>query len=519
MAAKKPRKIKCPYCEFKAEREKLITHVIDEHEEMIPEGYTARRVIFNYINHKEHGNCVICKKPTEWIEEAGHYDRYCSKKCREIARKNYMENVWAVRGTTNLLNDEEHQKKMLAGRRISGTYRFKDGGVRSYTGSYEKRLLEFADKCLNIHSDHIMTPGPTLLYSFEGNDHKWIIDQFWVPWNLLIEVKDGGAHPNTKHMPDTRLKQVCKEVMITDLGTYNYLRLTDNQFPQLIEILMEIKKENMDAESDHKAIIKIYEDAHIVPPIKDPRDQHGVFMIQSDFQYAEGEETFYLRKPFKDPRLQHGVFMIAYSLSSYIDDESIEGFAIAPELIPKKILVVKNNKITVESASFLDNRKITVYKYLGNKTIRDIITTEDVGDYYFYEALAGKKMYMTEQVALDYENFVEYDPNIFKSMNESYNATLIHEFKTVNETRFYFPMMTEETVNKEHILTCGYDGICICEDINGFFVYNTILDQRSKSFESIDEISEDLVRQIYCTDMRRVPYYACTEFSPFTLSE
>jgi len=42
-------------------------------------------------------------------------------------------------------------------------------------------------------------------------------------------------------MVDYRAKQEAKEKMITNLGTYNYLRLTDNDFSQLLSILAELK--------------------------------------------------------------------------------------------------------------------------------------------------------------------------------------------------------------------------------------------------------------------------------------
>ena len=58
-------------------------------------------------------------------------------------------------------------------------------------------------------------------------------------------------------MEEYREKQIAKETMITELGTYNYLRLTDNQFGQLLSILLELKQEMMDdSEENRKAIIR-----------------------------------------------------------------------------------------------------------------------------------------------------------------------------------------------------------------------------------------------------------------------
>jgi hypothetical protein len=42
-------------------------------------------------------------------------------------------------------------------------------------------------------------------------------------------------------MTEYRAKQIAKEKMITNMGEYNYLRLTDNDFSQLFTMLAELK--------------------------------------------------------------------------------------------------------------------------------------------------------------------------------------------------------------------------------------------------------------------------------------
>lgn len=486
MANKK--KYKCPYCDARMYRERLIIHVADKHEEMIPQEFTPRRVVFNSINHKDGGRCVICGKPSRWIEESGHYDRYCSKACRTKAREKYKENILRVRGTTNLLEDPEVQTKMLAGRSISGEYKFTDGGIRSYTGSYEAKLLEFADKALNIPSEYIETPGPILEYQYNGKKHNWVTDQYWWPWNLIIEVKDGGKNPNKKPMEDSRSRQLCKELMITDKGTYNYLRLTDNQFPQLIELLLEIKQENMNGGAI-QPIIKIYENT----------------LIES------ASERLINKHPKQDLRMQSGVYFISYSFVNDIDDESIEGFAIADDLIPSKLLRIKENKIVVEDGSFLDNRKVTVYKYLGDKTIRDIITTKEVGEDYFYTALTGNKMFIAEQPLLDYQNFDMVDFSLYKYIKESYDATMWDEFNQVVNKRFVLPVVSITEKAKADLITNGVSNITILEDMDGYFVYNDILQQRSKSYVSVSDIPKKVVKLISSQNIRESVYNAYTD--------
>lgn len=243
------KKYKCPYCNNRYERKKLINHVNNIHKEMIPEGYTATRVVFNSINNKTCGYCRVCKSETEWNEKSGRYEVLCNNpKCKEKMREEYKKNMLRVKGTYNILNDPEQQKKMLANRSISGKYKFQDGGEVVYTGSFEKNLFQFLDIFMDVDSKDIIVPGPTLEYTYKGKTHFYITDAYYIPYNLIIEVKDGGDNPNNKDTPGMRAsreKTIEKERLICDSGEYNYIRLTDNQFDQLIDIFMQLKYQAM----------------------------------------------------------------------------------------------------------------------------------------------------------------------------------------------------------------------------------------------------------------------------------
>lgn len=256
------KRYKCPYCELRDERKKLITHIDKRHEEMLPEGYDGARTVYDMINHTNgHGTCRICKKDTQWNTSSQRYDVLCGNpKCKEAMREEYKKNMIRVKGTYNILNDPEQQQKMLANRKISGKYKYSDGTVFTYTGSYEKKLLEFEDNVMNIPSKDIMMPGPTIEYMYKGEKHFYIADQLYIPYNLIIEIKDGGDNKNGKETPGmiaSREKTIEKEKVITDKGEYNYLRLTNNDFVQLIEIFMELK-ENYINGNDSK-VIRIHE--------------------------------------------------------------------------------------------------------------------------------------------------------------------------------------------------------------------------------------------------------------------
>lgn len=255
------KKYRCPYCDnYKDESPKLIEHIEEEHPDLIPKGYSATRVVYNIRNKRDHGTCPICKKPTPWNEKNARYDVLCGRKsCHDKYVKRFEENMIRIYNKPRLLDDMEQQEKMLANRRISGAYKFQDGGVHTYTGSFELKALEFFDKVLEVKSNELMVPGPILEYKDPQTNtvRNYIPDIYWINLNLLIEVKDGGNNPNTRNMPIYRAKQEAKEKMITDKGEFNYLRLTNNNFAQLLSIIAEIKKAYL--EGDKTPIVRINE--------------------------------------------------------------------------------------------------------------------------------------------------------------------------------------------------------------------------------------------------------------------
>lgn len=289
------RKYKCPYCDYKGTRNDLIDHVNKKHTDMLPEGYTAARAVYDFINGKNYGICMICKdKVYEWNDKINRYYNLCSKpSCREEVRRRAKENHIRVHNCEHLLNDPEQQEKMLAARKISGTYTFSDGGKVQYTGTYEKKCLEFMDKVMEIPSKDIQAPGPILKYEYEGKEHFWITDIYYIPGNLLIEVKDGGSNPNNRSMQSYRDKQVAKETMVTELGIFNYIRLTNNQFDQLLAIFADMKNEALE-NPNPRATIHINEEVGGIPPHRPPEAYivpYGMNNVFDGFAYADSEDT------------------------------------------------------------------------------------------------------------------------------------------------------------------------------------------------------------------------------------
>ena len=252
----------CPYCNTKFPRNKLVDHIIKKHEDEIPEDLAPAQVGFDIINSKpdHHGTCVVCHGPTKWNSKTQKYFRVCSDACKKKLREQYKKNMIRVYGKTHLLDDPEQQEKMLAHRHISGTYTWDDGTKFTYTGSYEKKLLEFLDDVMNYDSKDVMTPGPVLEYEYKGKKLHWITDCMILSLNLIIEIKDGGSSPNNRPMKTYREKQIYKEKMITNLGIYNYIRLTDNDFGQLLSMLAEMKFQQVESNgTDKTPMYRIHE--------------------------------------------------------------------------------------------------------------------------------------------------------------------------------------------------------------------------------------------------------------------
>ena len=242
------KKYKCPYCDKRFVRAKLHIHIQNEHEDLIPEGYTALRVAFNTINHKTEGHCIMCGAVTDWNEDKGRYERLCNNpKCHEEYKKMVAERTKKKYGTERLQTDPEYaeyvQRKALARRKMHGEYKFADGGVIEYFGSYEKKFLQFMDQVMHCKSEDILAPAPSIKYMYNGEQHLYIPDFYYIPYNLIIEIKDGGSNPNNHphRTGEDELKLRCKEEAIKQLNEFSYVRVVNNDFGQVLSIMAVLK--------------------------------------------------------------------------------------------------------------------------------------------------------------------------------------------------------------------------------------------------------------------------------------
>jgi len=457
------RKWKCPYCDYHDTRERLVSHVDDEHEDMLSEDYPASRAVFNYINKKDHGSCIVCKKETKWNDETWRYERLCEMpKCEKEYIAGMRANMVGVFGKENLLNDPEQQKKMLSNRKISGTYKFEDGGIRSYCGSYEKKLLEFYDKVVRAHSKDVITPGPVIQYQYQGKTLNWITDVYYVPANLVHDVKDGGDNPNNRQMDDYRAKQDAKEDDISKLNKYNYIRLTNNNFDQLLLILAEIKYQMID-------------------PNKENNTDYIIRINESELGGAMPNQNNQSDNAYIIPYLMDNSFNIALSTDKYFSN----------------MYKIKDNKIEKGSIKDLYESKYNVYKYTGDNfkevyksILEDYNNKTNIDNrFYLYEKVCGKNLLSMDQLIFD-ENLEDCADAFIESVLDTQinEATLIHLANKETHSLLYTELTDMLDINSKKRILFNNENTNILQDMNGYFIYNEQSDRRTKSYDSISSI-------------------------------
>lgn len=485
------RRIACPLCRRKDFKDKLIRHIEKDHEDIIGE-ISAEQFLYDKT-HPGSGKCIVCGNKTDWNEKTGKYHRVCSNpRCKEELRAKFKKNMIRVHGKVSLLDDAAHQAKMLAHRSISGTYVYSDGTKFTYTGSYEHKAIEFMDKVLNCNSKDIIMPGPVIDYTDQyGNSRQWITDIYYVPYNLIIEVKDGGDNPNNRQMDEYRAKQVSKETELIRLGEYNYLRLTDNKFVQLMEVLALLKDQEINDPTTTNKVIRINESAVYddrfftiddTDKFKDDIDipiEYDIIRRLSDLKEYAAREHMGVGAVGGIVGTMDGNMLVQYTPYRHSFSGEKDGFGVVDDKKSTKLRVKSDNDETeiVDKEPFLQDK---FYKSYRHK--RDRVTWENAIN--LYEEITGKVMLSKDQ--LEYDNdFTESD------LDRDNKLTLMNAIYSI-ESELYdtsLPLCDILDVNiAKSKLKEFPEGTMIMEDNNGYFAADLESKIRTKSYKTILEI-------------------------------
>jgi len=485
------RRIACPLCRRKDFKDKLIRHIEKDHEDIIGE-ISAEQFLYDKT-HPGSGKCIVCGNKTDWNEKTGKYHRVCSNpRCKEELRAKFKKNMIRVHGKVSLLDDAAHQAKMLAHRSISGTYIYSDGTKFTYTGSYEHKAIEFMDKVLNCNSKDIIMPGPVIDYTDQyGNSRQWITDIYYVPYNLIIEVKDGGDNPNNRQMDEYRAKQVSKEAELIKLGEYNYLRLVDNKFVQLMEVLALLKDQEINEPNTDNKVIRINESAvyddrfftldNVEKSEEDDNipQEYDIIRRLSDLKEYTAREHMGVGAVGGIVGTMDGNMLVQYTPYRHSFSGEKDGFGVVDDKKSTKLRVKSDNDETeiVDKEPFLQDK---FYKSYRHK--RDRVTWENAIN--LYEEITGKVMLSKDQLEYD-DDFTESD------LDRDNKLTLMNAIYSI-ESELYdtsLPLCDILDVNiAKSKLKEFPEGTMIMEDNNGYFAVDLESKIRTKSYKTILEI-------------------------------
>lgn len=237
---------KCPHCGEKYKSLKVWgNHVEAKHPGLIPEGWSPARYFYFIQTGKKEGHCVECKNPTDWNDGTQKYERFCKNPaCKEAYRKRFVNRMITTRGKVHLLDDPEQQRKMLAAKKISGTYAFKNGTKIPYTGTYELDFLRMLDTFLEFNPNDIMMPSPhTYYYDYKNPEdpehegrHFYIPDAYIPSLNLEVEIKQNtNKHP--KILRIDKAKEAQKDAMMKTLPGINYIKILEKDYSGFFEFI------------------------------------------------------------------------------------------------------------------------------------------------------------------------------------------------------------------------------------------------------------------------------------------
>lgn len=241
---------KCPICGEKitAGKSNMIAHIDTYHADDIPSDKSAGEYLYLYEHNGKGRKCMMCPKPTQWNKATDKYNAFCSDNCKGKYVEMINARMKKVYGKEKLTDDPDWQKKMLAGRSISGVYRHSDGGKWNYTGSYEQDFCQMNDLFLGMPSEDILMPSPNVYhYMYKGQKKFYMPDAFIPSIGVEIEIKDGGSNPNMHHkIQDVdKVKESLKDAVMEKQKDYHYIKIVNKNYGDYFKLLEKIRNDNL----------------------------------------------------------------------------------------------------------------------------------------------------------------------------------------------------------------------------------------------------------------------------------
>lgn len=476
-SAKKEIPQKCKVCGkvFKS-KEYLVYHIEKHHAEEIPEGWSASRYE-NYLRTgKTHGQCVVCKKETEWNESTWKYARLCDNpKCRQSISNEADKNMIGKYGKTTLLNDAEQQRKMIYAKKNSGTYYWSTDTAKKfpmhYASSVEYKFLEMLDVFLGLEPEDVMSPSPNnYTYKYEGKNHLYIPDVYIISLNLEIELKEPSDNQNMhpKIQAVDKVKERLKDEVMESVDYVNYIKVNGTDYTEFFRVYTYLKNKEDNQKSNTKSVMESIEsmdtsdiDAEIADIILDMEREPVVEKMNGE-EFIRIAST--IQSSLKDiisPGLNYNK-----TLKEFEEQVDTCTSLSAAKVIKKNMSSYKRylEKISRDKSDVLDPRELEKYsnlKYEAGKAIKTINALQDKldnkmkklrkagGEYYVTEGYLPDGWYkpVDESYITAYKNDTMYKPVfIFLSYTDSNMAKLI---KNVTNGTFSHASLSLDTSMKK----------------------------------------------------------------------
>lgn len=215
--AKGPR-ASCPYCPARLTGARQAEeHVASRHADDLPPGYSPARAV--YDRNRRPGPrpaCVVCSGDVPFVEASRRYRRVCQQPaCVQSFREEFVRRMMRVHGKEHLLADPEQQRAMLRGRRISGSYAWRDGTRTPYVGNLERAFLEFLDVGLGWDPGDVSDPPAYTYRDASGQERQYLPDFLIGSLGVVVEVKTApGTNAHEYRSREAELEPAKRDAVV-----------------------------------------------------------------------------------------------------------------------------------------------------------------------------------------------------------------------------------------------------------------------------------------------------------------
>lgn len=244
---------RCQHCQFNVPvnpsmskkekigaKQKMGRHYDTQHKMLLPPDMDGYRWFYYLLTKKQRGSCVECHNETDFNRNSMKYSRFCNNpQCKQKYKEERDKRMMDKHGKIHLLDDPEMQKKMQAGRKISGIYTWSDKSAQfSYVGTYELDFLKYLDLVKRWPSSDLFSPSPhTYVYEYENESHYYMPDFFIPSLSLEIEIKSSERMQNQNQQ--SREKEIIKDKMMRGLGNIvNYILILNKNYTEFDNLLV-----------------------------------------------------------------------------------------------------------------------------------------------------------------------------------------------------------------------------------------------------------------------------------------